>query len=305
MPLLSRKQLSNGTSFLQSIKVAAGQAFKAPYSLELKLKTAAALSVNLIPAGTVTPSHTVVVKSKVPGWVTFHFILGPSSGGPTAFDDFVVEIKNLVPGQQVVIEEGQLTYGATMVAPHDKFESRVCQDTFTIAECLGILKSEVEASRTVIAALPYLIEWETVLKKRFGGKGTDKWSEGNRDEFNNLVDQIMDEAQEQIKDELMQRTEYDLIVESIEKALKELLPVMVRGVLPWVERAAALSAAFDTAFALFAPSVIATDHQMAVLSGEAALHVPIRARFLEQMPVVHKVLVDSILASGPTIGPSS
>jgi hypothetical protein len=303
MPLLTRKPLSNGTSFLQSIKVASGQSFKAPYSLELKLKAAASLSVNLIPAGSVTPSHTVVVKSKAPGWITFHFLLGPSNAGPTAFGDFAVEIKNLVSGQQVVIEEGQLTYGATMVVPHDEFESRLCQDAFTTAECLGILKAEVEASRSIVAALPYLMEWESVLKKRFADKGTDAWSEGNRDEFNTLVDGVMGEAQDQIQEELMKRMEYDLIVESIEETLKMVLPVMVRGMLPWLERAAAFSVAYDATAAFFGPSVTATDHQMAVLSGEAALYVPIRARFLEQMPVVHRVLADAIIVPGPTIGP--
>lgn len=303
MPLLTRKPLTAGTTFLQAVKVAGGQAFTAPYSLELKLKSAASLAVNLIPAGAAAPSHTVTAKSKTPGWVTFHFLLGPgANGAATAFGDFAVEIKNLNAGQQVVIEEGQLTFGATMVVPHERFESRLCQETFTTAECLSILRAEVAASRSLVAALPYLMEWESLLVKRFG-KGTDKWSDGNRDEFNSLVDAAMDEAQDKIKEEMTKRMEFDLIVESIEETLKKLLPVMVRGMLPWIERLGTYGTICGTIMDLFSPSVIVTNHQMAVLSGEAALHVPIRERFLEQMPAVHKVLSDTIVTPGPSIGP--
>lgn len=303
MPLLSRKLLTPGTSFLNNVKVSGGQAFTAPYSLELKLKSAASLAVNLIPANTATPSHSVTATSKTPGWVTFHFLLGPGAiNAASPLGDFVVEIKNLNAGQLVLIEEGQLTFEATMMLPQNKFESRLCKETYTTAECLSILRAEVAASHSLVAALPYLMEWESLLVKRFG-KGTDGWSDANRDEFNLLVDAAMDRAQDKIKEELAKRMEFDVIIESIEETLKKLLPVMVRGMLPWIERLGAYGTILGTIMDLFSPSVIATNHQMVVLSGEAALYVPIRELLREQMPTVHMELSNIIVAPSPAIGP--
>ena len=299
MSLLARKQITAGTTFLSSVKVAGGQPFKSPYCLELKLKAPAQLSVNLIAAGAVAPAHTVIVKSKLPGWVTVHFMVGPTAmSGMGVMSEFGVELKNLNAGQQVAIEEGQLTYGATMVAPHEKFESRFCRDEFTTAECLGILKSEVQLARTYLATLPYVLEWEMLLRKRFG-KGSDGWSEGGREEFETFADGAQDTLLEPVEEELLKRLELDKVVEAVVEALKDTLPRMFRGLLAWIERLSIVGEIFQAS----APSFTATDHQMAVLSGEVALGIPLRERLQEQVPLIHQRLSETIVKPAPTIGP--
>ncbi len=300
MTLLTRRQITPNTTFLKVVQVANGTKFKAPYCLELKLRSASKLSVSLISSLGAAPTHTVALESKMPGWVVFHFLIGPMAmTGVTLLGDFSIEINNLNSGQQIVIEEGLLTYGADMVTPNLSFQSGLCKSTSTIEECLKILKGEVNATRSLVATVPYLLEWESLLFQRFG-KSSNKWSQDSRDEFEKFVVDITDELTDLFNEELLKRLMKDKVVEAIIASMRKLIPELLLGLLPWIERLSA----YGLLFHAFTPSFTATEHQMAVLSGEVALLTPFRERLLEQSPILHQKISDTIVKPMQTIIPT-
>ncbi|HEY1399350.1 hypothetical protein [Roseateles sp.] len=299
MPVLQRQLLTPGTTFLNSVKVGGGVKFVQPYCLELRLRGAASLQVTLQPAVAGASSHTVRLTSKRPGWTTIHFLIGPGAFTAHSADTgYVIELKNANPGVPVVIEEGQLTHGAVLT-PQQLFASSLCNDAMTTAECLGALKREVDATKTFAATLPYLMEWESLLKRRFA-KGSEDWSAGSREEFDQVMVEAADQVFEQVKQELAEYYELDVLVDGLEEALKEYLPKVVRGMLVWIERLAVVGSFFEASV----PSMTATDHQQAVLSGEVALGLPLRRRLQDQMPLSHERLLEISAKPWPAILPA-